>query len=157
MKNVLTTIEYKIFKKYEKYFEDVKDYVWDYKKPNDDITQLEHNKTLGSFIRYYMKEFDLDVVITSPLICTIFDDFDNFLIIGKNDVYNYERYKSDISNGFEPFYLIREDGNNVGVVIRADFRVEPNNIILTNNDASDIKIIDIWNIPRFKLIDCFKN
>lgn len=157
MKNILTTIEYKIFKKYEKYFEDVKDYVWDYKKPNDDITQLEHNKTLGSFIRYYMKEFDLDVVITSPLICTIFDDFDNFLIIGKNDVYNYERYKSDISNDFEPFYLIREDGNNVGVVIRADFRVEPNNIILTSNDASDIKIIDIWNIPRFKLIDCFKN
>jgi hypothetical protein len=157
MENILKNIEYKVFKKYEKYFEDVKDYVWDYKKPNNDITQLEHNETLNKFILYYMKEFSLDVVITSPLICTIFDNFHNFLIIGKNDVYNYERYKSDISKGFEPFFLIREDGNNIGVVIKTNFRVEPNNIILTNNNVSDIKIIDIWNLPMFKLIDCFND
>ena len=157
MKNILTTIEYKIFKKYEKYFEDVKDYVWDYKKPNDDITQLEHNKTLGSFIRYYMKEFDLDVVITSGVIGTIFDNFEDFHIIGKHDVYNYERYKSDITKDFEPFFFIRGDGYNIGVVIITNIRIEPNNIILTNTDGSNYKIIDVWSLPSIKLIECFKN
>lgn len=156
MKNLLKRLEYKIFKKYEKRIEEVKDYVWDYKKPNNDITQLEHNETLNGFIRYYMKEFDLDVVITSGAICTIFDNFEDFHIISGHDVFNYKRYKSDISDDFEPFFLIREEDNNIGVVIKTDIRIEPNNIILTNTDGSDYKIIDIWSLPSIKLIECFK-
>lgn len=157
MENKLKYLEYKIFKKYEKHFDGVKDCVWDYKKINDEITQIEHNETLNKFVLYYMKEFNLDIIITSPLICGIFDFFGNFLIIGKNDVYNHKRYISDISKGFEPFFLIREDGNNIGVVIRTDFRLEPNHIILTNTDGSDYKIIDVFNLPTIKLINCFKN
>ena len=156
MENLLKRLEYKIFKKYEKIVDEVKDYVWDYKKPNNDITQLEHNETLNSFIRYYMKEFDLDVVITSGVICTIFDNFEDFHIISEHDVYNHKRYKSDIPRDFEPFFLIREDGNNIGVVIKTNIRIEPNNIILTNTDGSDYKIIDIWSLPSIKLIECFK-
>lgn len=156
MVNLLKRLEYKIFKKYEKIVDEVKDYVWDYKKPNNDITQLEHNKTLNSFIRYYMKEFDLDVVITSGIIGTIFDNFEDFHIIGENDVYNYKRYKCDISKDFEPFFFIREDGNNIGVVIITNIRIERNNIILTNTDGSNYKIIDVWSLPSIKLIECFK-
>ena len=55
MENILKRLEYKIFKKYEKKIEDVKDYVWDYKKTNNDITQLEHNETLSRFVLFYMK------------------------------------------------------------------------------------------------------
>lgn len=157
MENLLKRLEYKIFKEYEKRVDEVKDYVWDYKKPNNDITQLEHNKTLNSFIRYYMKEFDLDVVITSGVIGTIFDNFEDFHIIGKHDVYNYERYKSDITKDFEPFFFIRGDGYNIGVVIITNIRIEPNNIILTNTDGSNYKIIDVWSLPSIKLIECFKN
>jgi len=92
MENLLKSLEYKIFKKYEKKIEDVKDYVWDYKCcETEGITQLEHNKTLNSFIRYYMKEFNLDVIITSGKICTIFENFEDFHIICEDDVYNYER------------------------------------------------------------------
>ena len=104
-----------------------------------------------------MKEFNLDVIITSGKICTIFENFEDFHIICEDDVYNYERYKSDITKDFEPFFLIREDGNNIGVVIKTDIRIEPNNIILTNTDGSNYKIIDIWSLPSIKLIECFKN
>lgn len=157
MENLLKRLEYKIFKKYEKSIEEVKDYVWDYKKLNNDITQLEHNETLNGFIRYYMKEFDLDVVITSGVICVIFDNFEDFHIIGERDVYNYKRYKSDVPNDFEPFYLIKEEDNNIGIVIKTDIRIEPNNIILSNTDGSNYKIIDVWSLPSIKLIECFKN
>jgi len=104
-----------------------------------------------------MKQFNLDVVITSGEICTIFEDFDGFYVIGENDVYNYERYKSDISHNFEPFYLIKEDGNNIGVVIKNNYEIESHHIILANTDGSDYKIIDVWNLPSIKLINCFKN
>ena len=156
MENLLKRLEYKIFKEYEKKIDKVKDYVWDYKKPND-VSQLEHNERLNSFILYYMKEFNLDVVITSGIICTILNNFDNFHIIDENDVYNYKRHKSIIPNDFEPFYLIRENGNNIGVVIESNVRVEPNNIILTNTNGSNYKIIDVWNLPSIKLVECFKN
>jgi hypothetical protein len=135
----------------------VEDYYWDYKKSNNDITQLEHNETLNNFLLCYMKEFNLDVIITSPLICGVFENFGNFHIIGRDDVYNYKRYKSDVSHDFEPFFLIIEDENNIGVVIKSNIRVETNNIIITNTNCSDIKIIDIWNLPTIKLINCFKN
>lgn len=158
MEKLLKRFEYKIFKEYEKRIDDVKDYVWDYKcYQTKGITQLEHNETLNKFVLSYMKEFNLDVIITSGEICTIFENFEDFHIIGEADVYNYERYKSDITKDFEPFFLIREDGNNIGVVIKTDIRIEPNNIILTNTDGSNYKIIDIWSLPSIKLIECFKN
>jgi hypothetical protein len=104
-----------------------------------------------------MKEFDLDVVIASRNICVIFDNFKDFHIISEHDVYNYKRYKADVSENFEPFFLIRENDKNLGICIRTDFKIEPNNIILTNTDGSDYKIIDVWNLPSIKLIECFKN
>ena len=158
MENLLKRLEYKIFKEYKKRVSNVTDYVWDYKwYQTKGITQLEHNETLNKFVLYYMKEFNLDVVITSGEICAIFENFGNFYIIGENDVYNYKRYISDIRNDFEPFYLIKEEDNNIGVVIKTDIRIEPNNIILTNTDGSNYKIIDIWSLPSIKLIECFKN
>jgi len=157
MEQILKQLEYKIFKYYEKNVDEVKDYVWDYKKLNNYITQLEHNESLNSFVRYYMKEFDLDIVIASQLICVIFDNFEDFHIIGEHDVYNYKRYKADVSKNFEPFFLIRENDKNLGICIRTDFKIEPNNIILTNTDGSNYKIIDVWNLPNVKLIECFKN
>jgi len=157
MENLIKRLEYKIFKEYEKNVDKVKDYVWDYKKSNNDITQLEHNESLNGFVRYYMKEFDLDIVITSGLICVIFDNFKDFHIISEHDVYNYERHKADISKNFEPFFLIRENDKNLGICIRTGFKIEPNNIILTNTDGSNYKIIDVWNLPNVKLIEYFKN
>ena len=158
MENLLKRLEYKIFKEYEKRVSVVTDYVWDYKNyQTKDFSQLEHNETLNKFVLYYMKEFNLDVVITSGEICTIFENFDNFYVIGENYVSNYKRYKSDISNGFEPFYLIKESGNNIGVVIKTNFRLESHHIILTNTNGSDYKIIDVWKLPTIKLIECFKN
>ena len=158
MENLLKRLEYKIFKEYKKRVSNVTDYVWDYKwYQTKGITQLEHNETLNKFVLYYMKEFNLDVVITSGEICVIFENFGNFYIIGENDVYNYKRYISDIRNDFEPFYLIKEEDNNIGVVIKTDIRIEPNNIILTNTDGSNYKIIDIWSLPSIKLNECFKN
>ncbi len=157
MEQILKRLEYKVFKYYEKNVDKVKDYVWDYKKPNNDITQLEHNKSLNSLIRYYMKEFDLDIVIPSKLICVIFDNFEDFHIISEHHVYNYKRYKADVSKNFEPFFLIIENNKNLGICIRTDFRIAPNNIILTNTDGSNYKIIDVWNLPNVKLIECFKN
>jgi len=157
MENLLKRLEYKIFKEYEKRVNIVTDYVWDYKNyQTKGITQIEHNETLNKFVLYYMKEFNLDVIITSGEICTIFENFDNFYIIGENDVYNYQRYKSDIKEDFEPFYLIKEYGDNVGVVIKTNLRIESHHIILTNTDGSDYKIIDVWKLPSIKLIDCFK-
>jgi len=157
MKELLKRLEYKIFNKYEKKAEDEKYYVWDYCKYHTDISQLEHNEKLNKFLLGYMKEFKLDVIITTGSICAIFENFGGFYIIGEEDVYNYKRYKSDISNGFEPFFLIKENDKNIGVVIKADYRIEPNNIILTNSDGSDYKIIDVWHLPSVKLIECFKN
>jgi len=157
MENILKRLEYKIFKEYGKIVGVVTDYVWDYKSYQKGITQLEHNETLNKFVLYYMKEFNLDVVITSGEICTIFENFDNFYFIGENDVYNYQRYKSDISKDFEPFFLIKEDGNNIGVVIKTNFRIKSHHIILTNTDGSNYKIIDVWKLPNIKLIECFKN
>jgi hypothetical protein len=157
MENILKRLEYKIFKKYEKRVGVVTDYVWDYKfYQTKGITQLEHNETLNKFVLYYMKEFNLDVVITSGEICTIFENFDNFYVIGEDDVYNYKRYKSDIKEDFEPFFLIKEGGDNIGVVIKTNFQISPHHIILTNTDGSDYKIIDVWKLPSIKLIDCFK-
>ena len=66
MENLLKRLEYKIFKEYEKRVSNVTDYVWDYKNyQTKGISQLEHNETLNKFVLYYMKEFNLDVVITS--------------------------------------------------------------------------------------------
>ena len=157
MEKILKRLEYKIFKKYEKKIDIVTDYVWDYKNyQTNGITQIEHNETLNKFVLYYMTVFNLDVVITSGEICTIFENFDNFHVIGEDDVYNYKRYKSDIKEDFEPFYLIKEYGDNVGVVIKTNLRIESHHIILTNTDCSDYKIIDVWKLPSVKLIDCFK-
>jgi hypothetical protein len=165
MQNLLNHLEYKVFKKYEKRTDIVTDYVWEYNKRNPNITQLEYNKTLNRFIRYYMREFDLDVIIASGVVCTIFDNFEDFHLILANDVYNYERFKSDIKKDFEPFFLIKEISNetrditdkNIGIVIKSDVRLDPNNIILTNTDVSDFKVIDVWELPKIKLIECFKN
>ena len=157
MENLLKRLEYKIFKEYEKRVDIVTDYVWDYKNyQTNGITQIEHNETLNKFVLYYMTVFNLDVVITSGEICAIFENFDNFHVIGEDDVYNYKRYKSDIKEDFEPFYLIKEYGDNVGVVIKTNLRIESHHIILTNTDCSDYKIIDVWKLPSVKLIDCFK-
>ena len=157
MENLLKRLEYKIFKEYEKRVDIVTDYVWDYKNyQTNGITQIEHNETLNKFVLYYMTVFNLDVVITSGEICTIFENFDNFHVIGEDDVYNYKRYKSDIKEDFEPFYLIKEYGDNIGVVIKTNLRIESHHIILTNTDCSDYKIIDVWKLPSVKLIDCFK-
>ena len=158
MENLLKRLEYKIFKEYEKRVDIVTDYVWDYKNyQTNGITQIEHNETLNKFVLYYMTVFNLDVVITSGEICTIFENFDNFHVIGEDDVYNYKRYKSDIKEDFEPFYLIKEYGDNIGVVIKTNLRIESHHIILTNTDCSDYKIIDVWKLPTIKLIECFKN
>jgi len=146
MKEILKRLEYKTFKEYEKNVDKVKDYVWDYKKPNNDITQLEHNESLNSFVRHYMKEFNLDIIITSKLICDIFDNFKDFYIISEDDVYNMKKYKADFSKNFEPFFLIRENDKNLGICIRTDIRINPNNIILTNINDSNYKIIDVKNM-----------
>jgi hypothetical protein len=157
MKNLLKRLEYKIFKEYEKKVNILPDYVWDYEwYQTDGITQLDHNETLNKVVLYHMKEFNLDVIITSGEICTIFENFENFYIIGENDVYNYKRYKSDIKEDFEPFFLIKEDVNNIGVVIKTDFKIESYHIILTNTDGSDFKIINVLNLPKIKLIEFFK-
>jgi len=157
MKNLLKRLEYKIFKEYEKKVNSLSDYVWDYERHKTDaITQLEHNETLNKILLGYMKEFKLDVIITSGEICTIFENFENFYIIGENDVHNYKRYKSDIKEDFEPFFLIKEDVNNIGVVIKTDFKIESYHIILTNTDGSDCKIINVFNLPKIKLIEFFK-
>jgi hypothetical protein len=46
---------------------------------------------------------------------------------------------------------------NMSVKICRKIKELKTNIILTNTDDSNYKIIDVWNLPNVKLIECFKN
>ena len=154
MEKILKKLEYRIFKKYDKgYVIDNKD-IWSFNKDNKN-TQLEHNNNLRTKVLDIIKNEGLDVIITSGVVCTIFDNFDDFYLIGEDDVYNYKRYKSDITEDFQPFYLIRNI-EKIGIVIKADIKINDNHIIITDTQGSKIKIIEIVNLPSIKLIDCFK-
>ena len=154
MKRILKKLEYNIFKKYDKgYVIDNKD-IWSFSKESEN-TQLEHNNNLRTKVLDIIKNEGLDVIITSGVVCTIFDNFNDFYLIGEDDVYNYKRYKSDIIEDFQPFYLIRNI-ENIGIVIKADIKINDNHIIITDTQGSKIKIIEIINLPSIKLIDCFK-
>ena len=77
-------------------------------------------------------------------------------MIGEDDVHNFVRYKSELDNDFEPYYLIKEDNKNMGLVIRTDIRLEPNVIILTNSYLSDHMVVNIYDLPMVSLLDYFK-
>ena len=156
MENLLKTLEYQIFKKYETNPENFRDYVWDYNK-SQGSSQLEHNNSFNDLLLKVMSENDLDIVIASGSICAILENFDDFYIISENDVYNYKRYKSDISKDFEPFYLIKEGNKNIGVVIKSNIKLKVNQVILTNTNGYKYRVLEINNLPEIKLIECFKN
>ena len=156
MQNLLKTLEHQIFKKYETNPENFIDYAWDYNKPQE-LSQLEHNNSFNNLLLKVMVDNNLDIIIANSVTCVILENFENFYIIGENDVYNYKRYKSDISKDFEPFFLIKKDNKNIGVVIKSDIRLKPDQVILTKTDGFKYRVIGINNLPQIKLIDCFKN
>ena len=157
MKKHLKQVQYKIFKEYEKYGNtfNVKDVTWDYTKPNN-ISQIEHNEGLKRIIYNAIDEYGFNVIITSSPICVILDNFDEFYPIGEDDVHNYVRYKSEVCDDFEPYYLIKEDNKNIGLVIKTDIRLESNTVILTNSQVLDYMVVKINNLPLISLLDYFK-
>jgi hypothetical protein len=130
--------------------------IWDYKNTSN-LSQLEHNLNLKNKIKDLMESESLDIIITSPEICVILENFEDFFLIGKDDVYNYKRYKSDIPNDFQPFFLINDGDKNIGLVIKNDFKFNENDIILTNTQCTKYKLIRVDNIPFVKLLDFYRN
>jgi hypothetical protein len=158
METLLKRLEYKIFDKEIENIELREKYLWDYCKYDKDVTQLEHNDELKNNILKIIKDDKCNIIIASNEICTILENFDNFYIISEDDVYNYRRYKADIPKNFEPIFLIKENSNNIGLVIKSDFiKFNPNTIILTNSTGSHIKSLIVSNLPKIDLIEYFKN
>ena len=155
MENILKTLEYWIFKRYETNPENFRDYVWDYNKLQES-PQLEHNNGFNDLLLKVMFENDLDVIIANGVTCAILENFQSFQVIGESDVYNYKRYKSDIPKDFEPFFLIKDGDKNIGVVIKSNIRLKQNQVILTNSGGFKYRVIEINNLPEIKLIECFK-
>jgi len=155
MKKHLKQVEYKLFKEHGKMVTNIKDVNWYYTKP-DNTPQIEHNEDLKRILFDAINEYGFDIIITSPSICVILDNFGEFKMIDEDDVHNYLRYKSEVDGDFEPYYLIKENNKNVGLVIKADIRIEPNIIILTNSYVSDFMRVNINGLPQVSLLDYFK-
>ena len=121
---------------------------WDYQK-NDLITQIEHNKSLFSLIKRTIEGKNLNILITSPEISTILDSIEeNFQIIESN-----KYLVGETTEGFEPIFLIINDGKKIGLVIKDETRF--NTIVLTDSYGGKRCDIVVKNIPTISLLDFF--
>lgn len=123
-------------------------YNWDY-KPNLGINQLKHNKSLVSLICKRIEECGLNIIITSPEICTIFDsNYENFQIAELS-----EDLTSEINKDFEPMFVIIDNCKKIGLVIKNETIFDT--IVLTDSYGTKMCNIIVDNLPKVNLVDCF--
>ena len=123
-------------------------YNWDY-KPNLGVNQLKHNKSLVSLICKRIEECDLNIIITSPEICTIFDsNYENFQIAELS-----EDFTSEINKDFEPMFIIVDNVKKIGLVIKDETIFDK--IIFTDSYGAKMCKIIVDNLPKVNLVDCF--